>query len=83
VVEGCDCVVGVGWRWVNAAIGSIVALVFALVGDGRRQCTIILQPCPLSVDVLSVSFGVLHDCLPSHQRFLFLLEPLYLLLDPN
>jgi hypothetical protein len=38
------------------------------------------EPCPLSVKVLYVSFGVLSDCLPSHDRFLLLSEPLYLLL---
>jgi hypothetical protein len=30
--------------------------------------------------MLSVSFDVLSDCLPSHDGFLLLLEPLYLLL---
>jgi hypothetical protein len=32
---------------------------------------------------MSVSFGVLSDCLSSHDGFLFLSEPLYLLLDPD
>jgi hypothetical protein len=41
------------------------------------------EPCPLSVNVLSVSFGALSDCLPSHDGFLLLTEPLYLLLYPD
>jgi hypothetical protein len=35
-------VVEVGWRWVDAAIGPTVAPAFALVGEGCRQCTIII-----------------------------------------
>jgi hypothetical protein len=41
------------------------------------------EPCPLSVNLLSVRFGALSDCLPSHDGFLLLLEPLYLLLYPH
>jgi hypothetical protein len=33
--------------------------------------------------MLSVGFDALSDCLPSHDRFLFLLEPLYFLLDSD
>jgi hypothetical protein len=42
VVEGCGYVVGVGCRWVDAAIGTTVALASALVGEGYRLCTITL-----------------------------------------
>jgi hypothetical protein len=48
--------------------------------DGILQ---LCEPRPLSVDVLSVRFGVLSNCLPSHDGYLFLSEPLYFLLDPN
>jgi hypothetical protein len=41
------------------------------------------EPCPLSVNVLFASFDALNDCLPSHDGFLLLLEPLYLLLYPD
>jgi hypothetical protein len=41
------------------------------------------EPCTLSVDMLSASFGVLSDGLPSHDGFLFLPEPLYFLLNPS
>jgi hypothetical protein len=41
------------------------------------------KPCSLFVNVLFVSFGALSDCLPYHDGFLLLLEPLYLLLYPN
>jgi hypothetical protein len=34
-------------------------------------------------NVLPSSFGALSDCLPSHDGFLFLSEPLYFLLDPD
>jgi hypothetical protein len=39
------------------------------------------EPCSLSIDVLSMSFGVLHHGLPSQNGFLFLPKPLDLLLD--
>jgi hypothetical protein len=42
VVEGCDYVVGVGWRWVDAATGPTVTLAFALIGKGYRRCTVTL-----------------------------------------
>jgi hypothetical protein len=35
----------------------------------------------LSIDVLSMSFGALHHGLPTHNGFMFLSEPLDLLLD--
>jgi hypothetical protein len=41
------------------------------------------EPCLLSVNVLSVSFDTLSDCLPSPDGFLLLPEPLYLLLYPD
>jgi hypothetical protein len=39
------------------------------------------EPCSLSVDVLPLGFGVLGCHLPTHDGFLFLVEPLNLLLD--
>jgi hypothetical protein len=39
------------------------------------------EPCSLSIDVLSMSFDVLHHGLPSQNGFLFLPKPLDLLLD--
>jgi hypothetical protein len=39
------------------------------------------EPHSLSVDVLPMSFDVLHYDLPSQNRFLFLSKPLDLLLD--
>jgi hypothetical protein len=41
------------------------------------------DPCVLPVNVLSTSFDALSDCLPSHDGFLLLPEPLYLLLYPD
>jgi hypothetical protein len=41
------------------------------------------EPRSLSVDVLSTSFGALHCGLVSHNGFLFLSEPLDLLLDSD
>jgi hypothetical protein len=40
VVEGYNYVVGVGWRWVGAAIGPAVALASAPISKGCRWCTI-------------------------------------------
>jgi hypothetical protein len=37
----------------------------------------------LPVNVLSPSFGMLSDCLMSHDGFLFLHAPLYFLLDSD
>jgi hypothetical protein len=39
------------------------------------------EPHSLPVDVLPISFGALNCSLPSHNGFLFLLEPLNFLLD--
>jgi hypothetical protein len=41
------------------------------------------KSCPLPVDMLSVSFSALSNCLSSHDGFLLLSEPFYLLLDPD
>jgi hypothetical protein len=48
--------------------------------DGLLQ---FCEPCPLPVNVLSASFDVLSDCLASHDGFLLLSMPLYLLLYPD
>jgi hypothetical protein len=39
------------------------------------------EPCSLLVDALLLGFSILSDCLVPHYGFLFLLEPLYFLLD--
>jgi hypothetical protein len=41
------------------------------------------ETCSLSVDLLFVSFDMLSNCLFSHDGFLFLSKPFYLLLDPD
>jgi hypothetical protein len=41
------------------------------------------ETCPLSVDMLFVSFNALSNCLFSHDGFLLLSKPFYLLLDPD
>jgi hypothetical protein len=73
VVEGYDSLAEVGWHWVFGA---------ALDGEGYRRCIVALWALRL-VDVLPPRFGVLSDCLTSHDGFLFLPEPLYFLLDPD
>jgi hypothetical protein len=66
--------VEVAWRWVAGA---------ALAVEGYRHCIVAHETCSLPVDVLSPSFGTLSDYLVPHDGFLFLLEPLYFLLDPD
>jgi hypothetical protein len=39
------------------------------------------KPCSLSFCMLPSGFGTLNCCLPRHDGFLFLMEPLNLLLD--
>jgi hypothetical protein len=77
----------VWWEWVDVALTlplsqrwllSLLLLVKDV--DGVLQ---FCEPCPLSVNVLSASFDALSDCLPSHDGFLLILEPLYLLLYPD
>jgi hypothetical protein len=77
----------VWWEWVDVVLmlhlnqrWLMSLLLLANVVDGILQ---FCEPCMLSVYVLSKSFGVLSDCLPSHDGFLLLSEPLYLLLYPN
>jgi hypothetical protein len=41
------------------------------------------KSCPLPVNVLPSSFDPLGHCLPPHDDFLFLVEPLNFLLDPG
>jgi hypothetical protein len=41
------------------------------------------EPCSLPINVLPMSFGMLSDFLPSHDGFMLLPEPLYLLLYPD
>jgi hypothetical protein len=52
------------------------------LADGEYPgCIHLCEPRSLSVDVLSMSSSALHRGLPSQNGFLFLLEPLNLLLD--
>jgi hypothetical protein len=39
VLEGYDCMVEVGWHWVDAAFGLAIALASTLVGEGCRWYT--------------------------------------------
>jgi hypothetical protein len=41
------------------------------------------EPCSFSIDVLPFGFGMPSCCLPSCDSFLFLAEPLDLLLNPG
>jgi predicted CDP-diglyceride synthetase/phosphatidate cytidylyltransferase len=75
----------VWWKWVGVGLMLPLAqkrllplLLLANDVDGILQ---LYELCPLSVDVLSVSFDALGNCLSSHNGFLFLPELLYLLLD--
>jgi hypothetical protein len=47
VVEGYDCVVEVGWRWIAAVFCSTMALAPAPTGEGCRQYTVILRALPV------------------------------------
>jgi hypothetical protein len=46
VVEGYDCVVEVGWRWVDVTFGPVMALGSTSVGEGCLRCTITLRASP-------------------------------------
>jgi hypothetical protein len=72
------------WEWVDVVLMlplnwlwllSLLLLVNDI--DGILQ---FCEPYSLPVNVLHVRFGTLSDCLPSHDGFLLLSEPLYLLL---
>jgi hypothetical protein len=86
VVEGYDYVVEVvGWVGIGlmpplAQRWLLPLLLLVKDVDGILQ---LCEPRPLSVDLLSISFDALSNYLPSHDGFLFLLEPLYFLLDPD
>jgi hypothetical protein len=77
----------VWWRYIGAGLVLPLAhwwllsllLLVKDVGGILQLC----EPCLLSVSVLPMSFGMLSDCLPSHDEFLLLPEPLYLLLHPD
>jgi hypothetical protein len=77
---GCEVGVGVGLIIDMIERGFLSLLLLANDIDS------ILQLCelrPLSVDMLSTSFGALCDGLPSHDRFLFVSKHLYFLLNPG
>jgi hypothetical protein len=73
------------WRWVDVGLmlhllerRLLPLLLLAKDVNGVLQP---YYPCSLSVYVLSPGFGTLNCCLPPHDGFLFLTEPLDLLLD--
>jgi hypothetical protein len=66
------------WGWVE--VGLLMLLLLSKDIDGVLQ---LREPCSLPIDMLPPSFDTLSDCLVPHNRLLFLLEPLYILLDPN
>jgi hypothetical protein len=77
----------VWWEWVDVVLmlplnqRHILSLLLLVKDvDGILQ---FCEPCPLSANVLSVSFGALSNCLHSHDGFMLLSEPLYLLLYPD
>jgi hypothetical protein len=63
-------VVEVDWRWIDLLLTKDV--------NGVLQ---LCKPCSLSIYVLPPGFGALNCCVPPHDRFVFLTEPLNLLLD--
>jgi hypothetical protein len=71
----------VGWRrWLIRNL--VVQWSFAsLLVEDFKVVLHLCEPRSLSTDVLSVSFGTLHCILPSYDGFMFLPEPLRLLLD--
>jgi hypothetical protein len=75
------------WEWVGVVLllplsqQCLVSLL--LLAKDIDSVLRFYMPYPLFVNVLSVRFGALSDCLPSHDGFLLLLEPLYLLLYPD
>jgi hypothetical protein len=74
-------------RWVGVRLVLPLAqrwlLPLLLLAKDVNGILQLYEPCPLSVIVLFLSFGVLSDSLPSHDGLLLLLEPLYLLLHPD
>jgi hypothetical protein len=75
---------GVWWGWVDVVLMLHLSqrwlLSLLLLANDVNGILQFCEPCPLSVNALSVSFGMLSDCLPSHDGFLLLLEALYLFL---
>jgi hypothetical protein len=82
------------WRWWMWMVGDLIVwwrrllirdLVVQwsftpLLAEDLQVVMHLCEPRPLSVDVLSTSLGTPHRGLPSQNGFLFLLEPLDLLL---
>jgi hypothetical protein len=78
-----DLIVWWRWRWQRWLIRDLVVQwSFApLLTEDVQVILHLYEPRSLYVDVLSMIFSALHHGLPSHNGFLFLLEPLDLLLD--
>jgi hypothetical protein len=83
VVEECGCVVVAGWVGIERILYLIerrfLGLFLLMENDGVLQFCI---PCPVSIDVLPSGLSPLSNCLPSHDGFLLLAEPLNFLLHP-
>jgi hypothetical protein len=77
----------VWWRWVRVGLVLPLAqrwlLPLLLLAKDANGILHLYEPFPLSINVLSARFTALSDCFPSHDGFLLLSEPLYLLLHPN
>jgi hypothetical protein len=66
------------WRsWVGVWLLALLLLAEHINGVLQLR-----EPCSLLVDVPPSSLDALGDCLVPHDRFLFLPEPLYFLLNP-
>jgi hypothetical protein len=82
--EGCYLTVGwwrdgVVWRrWDGVGLLALL-LLLKDINSVLQLC----EPCSLLVDALPPGFGMLSDCPVPHYLFLFLSEPLYLMLDSN
>jgi hypothetical protein len=78
-----DVIVRWRWRWWRWLIRDLVVqLSFTpLLADDFEVVLHLCEPRSLSIDVLSMSFDTLHCRLPSQHGFMFLPEPLDLLLD--
>jgi hypothetical protein len=71
------------WRWWGWLVGDLVVQwsFTPLLAEDFEVVLHLCEPRSLSIDVLSMSFGVLHCSLPSQNGLLFLPLPLNLLLD--
>jgi hypothetical protein len=71
------------WRWYLVRDLVMRWSFVPLLAENVQVILHLCEPRSLPVDGLPVSFGTLNYSLPSHNGFLFLLEPLNLLLDSD